>query len=705
MSTFFHQHRHNLPSIKRLVEFSTLIAPTQNGSHHRKAPIITTTTAENTDNSTEHGTAITEKEGPGQHRQCSTGMAGIARGGSTDRVVLVDATKEHLRTVYHELSGRHRSVPREKLRQFLEETQGSLVAPLEKEKYKFEEFLEVWFFQYMEALKPISVMDLDPTKSIANYFISSSHNTYLSGNQLSSEASVEAYKAVLEKNCRCIEIDVWNWQPKSGSRTPNRSRSPHPGHRRHLSKESVASAVQEGLEAVTSLLTGVAHHSRSHSRSPSANQQVFPHHSPRESSASLDPNAFNERPGRLRTRTNSRPRSPSQSIFARLGTSEPIVMHAHNLLSSDWTLGTWVGFREVCQAVRETAFVQNDLPVIVSLEVHADPHQQEVMVEIMKEEWNGLLLDQPIEGLDRRLRLPTLEEMKKKILIKVKKAPSKTTVPSGGTSGSLGVSLSAFEDDGSDDEKVVAKAKTVKICESLSKLAIYTHSAHFDKFDDREAKTPSHIFSLDENRIEALHETHHQELFKHNRTFLMRAYPSAKHVDSSNLDPAFCWRRGVQMVALNWQTCDVAMMLNYAMFAGTDGWVLKPKGYRSADRSLCHSETDLYKTLDLKITVLAGQHIPVRGAKKDSIPDQSLNGKQYKDFRPLVRCDLHVERAPDCCNGSTEAVAKVKSPQPQPKLQAKTPAGETNNPSWGPGGHTMVFRDVPKVIEELSFVR
>ncbi|KAJ8264365.1 hypothetical protein GJAV_G00148300 [Gymnothorax javanicus] len=126
-----------------------------------------------------------------------------------------------------------------------------------------------------------------------------------------------------------------------------------------------------------------------------------------------------------------------------------------------------------------------------------------------------------------------------------------------------------------------------------------------------------HISSVNENAAKRLCRRYSQKLIQHTTGQLLRTYPAATRIDSANPNPLTFWLHGIQLVALNYQTDDLPMQLNAAVFEanGGCGYVLKPPVLWDRNCPLYQNFSPLEREMEgmspavFSLTIVSGQNV------------------------------------------------------------------------------------------------
>ncbi|XP_061769725.1 1-phosphatidylinositol 4,5-bisphosphate phosphodiesterase beta-3 isoform X2 [Nerophis ophidion] len=342
---------------------------------------------------------------------------------------------------------------------------------------------------------------------------------------------------------------------------------------------------------------------------------------------------------------------------------EPYITHG-------FTMTTEIPFKEVIEAIAESAFKTSPYPVILSFENHVDSAKQQAkMAEYCKTIFGDALL---IESLDKfpllpDKPLPSPQDMLGKILIKNKKKHTHDRPSSGGSMRrremeeelspntdcpllyseggqilsnveeklaeriikdsdprkSIGCEGDSEEDE---EEESVAELKKpnsdegtasseVHATKEMSSLVTYIEPVKFKSFEvAARRKKFFEMSSFVETKGMDTLKSFPIEFVEYNKNQLSRIYPKGTRVDSSNYMPQVFWNVGCQMVALNFQTLDLPMQLNMGVFEynGHSGYLLKPEFMRRTDKHFdpfTENIVDGIVANTVKVKVISGQFL------------------------------------------------------------------------------------------------
>uniref|UniRef100_A0A673LVX2 Phosphoinositide phospholipase C n=1 Tax=Sinocyclocheilus rhinocerous TaxID=307959 RepID=A0A673LVX2_9TELE len=331
---------------------------------------------------------------------------------------------------------------------------------------------------------------------------------------------------------------------------------------------------------------------------------------------------------------------------------EPIITHG-------FTMTTEISFKEVIEAIAESAFKTSPYPLILSFENHVDSAKQQAkMAEYCRSMFGDALLIEPLEKypLVPGQQLPSPQELMGKILIKNKKKHQHRASNGGsirrkdGTDEQFSplngvythntpkpslihsntkvtvIEMVANSEEEEEEEPIPDPKKhnntdegtaysEVNATEEMSTLVNYIEPVKFKSFEAAAKRNKYFEMSsfVETKGMDTLKNSP-SEFVEYNKKQLSRIYPKGTRVDSSNYMPQLFWNVGCQMVALNFQTLDLPMQLNMGVFEynGHCGYLLKPEFMRRTDKHFDPFTVDIVDGIvanTVKIKIVSGQFL------------------------------------------------------------------------------------------------
>ncbi|KAF2822084.1 PLC-like phosphodiesterase [Ophiobolus disseminans] len=428
-------------------------------------------------------------------------------------------------------------------------------------------------------------------RPLNEYYVSSSHNTYLLGRQVAGESSTEAYINALQKGCRCLEIDCWDGSDSK----------PVVMHGRTLTK---AISFHDTIKVI--------------------NKYAFTE-SPYPLILSLEVHcSFQQQKDMVKIMIGE---------FGDKLVLQPLDFESHALPTPEELKNRILIKVKAASEDLDTIALTNELSARRQRSF-SSPWSRPIQLN------DNVIPNSPLLSSP-----PSMSPPERTATFWA--SPRTSTTSTNITVPTSAITSSAEDSDSphataTEDPKKPKKTKTSNITKSLGDLGVYTRGVKFSDFACIDANTFNHVFSLNERKFEALTKPGSREkhfLEEHNMRCLMRVYPHAIRINSSNFDPLKCWRRGVQMVALNWQTFDLGQQLNQAMFAGGDdrtGYVLKPTALRRVSHTpILGPRKAPKKEVKFTVQIISAQQLPrPRGL------GQEANINPYVEFEMYCAEDM-----------------------------------------------------------------